>query len=267
MEEEISAICRRLSGGTGRLITNNIQSADLVAFNISGAFNRIELPAMDNVLATALRDRLGLKLELTPLSPGLLFDLDTPIDALVLGDSPFAGARTRACLAELDWDYSRLRRAKQVLNGNYREIVLIGRVGAPVMERLNSRLRIRLRVFSEERGMKALGRLERKEVASLMGYLLERAGLPDFFHYLSRVADAAFIDSRLFMAHNRYSFSDRERFLSDLGRFEEIEHPWLKNFTREAFFCPIPVLLGGHSLVSGSLWAIAEELNPGNNCL
>ena len=107
----------------------------------------------------------------------------------------------------------------QVLNGNYREIVLIGRVGAPVMERLNSRLRIRLRVFSEERGMKALGRLERKEVASLMGYLLERAGLPDFSLSFP-VADAAFIDTGFSWLIS--IVFGRERFLSDLGRFERL---------------------------------------------
>lgn len=264
-EEEVSEICRRLLSSTRLLYANNIQSADLVAFTVTGDLFRVDLPAMDNALATALRDQLGLELQLMPFSRGLLFDLDTPADGLVLGDSPFAGPRTRACLSGLNWDYSRLRRAKEVLKGYYQEVVLIGRVGAPVIERLNSSLKIRLRVFSEERGMKALGRVQAGQVVSLMGYLIDQAGLPEFFGYLSRVAGAAFIDTRVLMAHYRYNFSDRERFLSDLGIFEEIDHPWLKSFTREAICCPIPVMLGGHSLVSGSLWTIAEELSSGSS--
>ncbi len=263
-EDEVSSICRRLLNSTRLLYANNVQSADLVAFTVTGDFSGIDLPAMDNTLATTLRDQLGLELALMPFTSGLLFDLDTPADGLVLGDSPFAGPQTRACLSGLDWDYSRLRRAKQVLSGYYQEVALIGRVGAPAIERLNSSLKIRLRVFSEERGMKALGRVKAKQVVSLMGCLIDHAGIPNFFDYLSRIVGAAFIDTRVLMAHYRYSFSDRERFLSDLGRYQEIDHPWLRSFTREAVSCPIPVMLGGHSLVSGSLWTIAEELAAGN---
>ncbi len=264
-EEEIGAICRRLSNRHSLLYANNIQSADLVAFTVSEDFYRVELPAMDNALATALRDQTGLKLELMPLSPGLLFDLDTPIDGLVLGESPSAGPRTRDMFARLDWDCARLRQAKKALGGYCPEVALIGRVGAPAIKCLNSSLRVRLRVFSEERGMKALGRVEAGQVLSLMGYLIDQAGLPKFFDYLSRIVQVAFIDTRVLMAHYRCRLSERERFLSDLGRYEEIAHPWLKELTRAAVCSPIPVILGGHTLVSGSLWVIAEELSSGDS--
>lgn len=110
--------------------------------------------------------------------------------------------------------------------------------------------------------MKALGRLAAGEVVSLLGFLVERVGLADFFDYLSRVALGAFIDSRVLMAHHRFAIPDRDRFLSDLGLWKEVEHPWLRKFTREAARCSIPVILGGHSLISGSLWALSCELAP-----
>jgi hypothetical protein len=260
--DELAMICRRLQERERFLYTNNIQSADMVAFTVTEALANLDLPHFDNSLAMTLRDELGLELELMPHSLGLLFDLDTPADVLVLGAGPFAGPRIRAVLETLDLDYTRLEQAKAILRDNYREVALIGRVGAPVMERLNSVLKLRLRVFSEERGMKALGRVESGEVTSLLGFLLEHAGLERFFAYLSQVADCAFIDSRVLMAHYRYDLPDEARFLSDLGRWQEIGHPWLKRFTRAASLCPIPVLLGGHSLVSGSLWALACELDP-----
>ena len=259
---ELSEICKLLQERERLLYTNNTQSADLVAFTVTGDLTGAALPAADNSLAWALRDHLGLEQELMPPSPGLLFDLDTPADLLVLGAGPFAGPRTRSVIEKLGLDYTRLKRAKAVLSSSYEEVALIGRVGGPVMEKLNGTLKLRLRVFSEERGMKALGRIEAEEAISLLGLLLDHAGIERFFDYLARVARCAFIDSRVLMAHYRYNYSDAERFLSDLGRWREIRHPWLRRFTRAAAECAIPVILGGHSLVSGSLWALACELAP-----
>lgn len=260
--EELSLISRKLYERERLLYTNNTQSADMVAFTVTGDLAGVDLPDMDNSLAMTLRDRLGLDLELMPYSPGLLFDLDTPSDLLVLGAGPFVGPRVRAVLDSLDLDYTRLEQCKDILRGYYRDVLLVGRIGAPVIEQLNAVLKLRLRVFSEERGMKALGRQAAGEVVSLLGFLLDHAGLERFFGYMARVADCAFIDSRVLMAHYRYDLPDEERFLSDLGLWQEIEHPWLKQFTRAAFECGIPVILGGHSLVSGSLWTLSRELDP-----
>ena len=259
---ELEQISGKLAGSPSLLYANNVQSADLVAFTVPDNFAALELPPMDNSLGMTLRDRGGLELELMPQTLGLLFDLDTPADILVLGAGPFAGPRTRAVIDTLTLDYSRLEQAKAVLSSSYQEVALVGRVGAPVIERLNAVLKLRLRVFSEERGMKALGRLESGAVISLLGLLIEQAGMERFFTYLAQVARCAFIDSRVLFAHFKFSFSDRERYLSDLGLWEQLEHPWLKEFTRLAAECPIPVLLGGHSLVAGSLWALSCELDP-----
>lgn len=260
--EELQMICLKLLQRDSFIYTNNTQSADIIAFTVPEGIADIDLPAMDNSLALSLRDQLGLEMELMPHSLGLLFDIDTPSDILVLGAGPFCGPRTKAAIDNLRLDYSNLERAKAVLQDEYEDIVLIGRVGAPVIGRLNAILKLRLRVFSEERGMKSLGRIENKEVISLLGLLIDHAGLAKFFDYLARVARCAFIDSRVLIYHYRYNPPDRDRFLSDLGRWEEIEHPWLREFTRAAVECPIPVILGGHSLVSGSLWALCCELDP-----
>ena len=260
--EELNMICRKLIERDRLVYTNNTQSADIIAFTVPGDIDNAELPATDNSLALALRDQLGLEMELMPHSLGLLFDIDTPSDLLVLGAGPFAGSRTQAAIESLNLDYRTLEQAKTVLSDEYEDVVLIGRVGAPIIGHLNAVLKLRLRVFSEERGMKSLGRIEAGEVISLLGLLLDHAGLDQFFNYLSRVARCAFIDSRVLIHHYRIDPPDRERFLSDLGLWQEIEQPWLREFTRAAVECPIPVVLGGHSLVSGSLWALCSELDP-----
>ncbi len=260
--EEMEMICFELLQRERFVYTNNTQSVDMVAFTVPDNFAEAELPATDNSLALTLRDNLGLEMQLMPHTLGLLFDIDTPSDLLVLGAGPFAGPRARAALDSIEFDYSKLKAAKAVLGAEYEDVALIGRVGAPIIGRLNEVLKLRLRVFSEERGMKSLGRIEAGEVVSLLGLLLDHAGLDNLFRYLARVARCAFIDSRVLMYHYRFDLSDRDRFLSDLGRWEEIEHPWLRDFTRAAADCSIPAILGGHSLVSGSLWALCSELAP-----
>ncbi len=260
--EELNMVCQKLLRRERFVYTNNTQSVDIIAFTVPSDLNSIELPAMDNSLALTLRDQLGLEMELMPHSLGLLFDIDTPSDLLVLGSGPFAGPRTRAAIDSLTLDYSTLEKAKAILSDEYEDVALIGRVGAPIIGRLNEILKLRLRVFSEERGMKSLGRIEEKEVVSLLGLLIDHAGLNQFFSYLSRVARCAFIDSRVLIHHYKHEPSDRDRFLSDLGLWEKVDHPWLSDFTRAAVECPIPVVLGGHSLVSGSLWALCSELDP-----
>ena len=260
--EELNMVCRKLLRREQFVYTNNTQSVDMIAFTVPHDIDSIELPVTDNSLALTLRDQLGLEMELMPHSLGLLFDIDTPADLLVLGAGPFAGSRTKAVIDSLNLDYSILEQAKAVLSDEYEDVVLIGRVGAPIIGRLNAVLKLRLRVFSEERGMKSLGRIETGEVISLLGLLLDHAGLDQFFNYLARVARCAFIDSRVLIYHYKYNPPDRDRFLSDLYRWQEIEHPWLRKFTRAAVECPIPIVLGGHSLVSGSLWALCSELGP-----
>jgi len=75
---------------------------------------------------------------------------------------------------------------------------------------------------------------------------------------LSALGDVAFIDTRVLLAHRGLHPSRPDRFLSDLGRFEEIEDPFLHQFTEAATGAPTPVILGGHSLVSGGLMALIE---------
>lgn len=112
--------------------------------------------------------------------------------------------------------------------------------------------------------MKALGRDERGEVVSLLGHFLKEVGPRRFFDYLAGVCGAVFFDTRVIFAHLKGRVSEWDRFHSDLGEFEAITDPFIRDFTREARSCGIPIVLGGHSVVSGGLWLMAESLigNP-----
>lgn len=260
--EELAAICRELLLSAPIVYSNNAQSADIIAFAPGRLINDIEPSPVDNILAIDLKDGCGIEHILFPNTIGFLFDLDTPSDLLILAGSPLAGPRTRHCLSGLPLDLSSLERAKAVLGGDYEEAILLGRVGAPLIAHINKNLKLRLRIFSEERGMKALGREESGLAISLMGYFLEAVGPRRFFEYCAEVAQCAFMDTRVLMVHYNMKLDAEERFLSDLGQWQKLRHPLLREFTRAAVECSIPVICGGHSLVLGGLWALVDEIGP-----
>ncbi|HWQ27420.1 MAG TPA: hypothetical protein VNN12_00160, partial [Dehalococcoidia bacterium] len=52
--------------------------------------------------------------------------------------------------------------------------------------------------------------------------------------------------------------SRADRFASDLGRWQDIEDPYLRDLTRAAEEAPVPVVLGGHSLLAGGLMLLTQ---------
>lgn len=261
-ELELATICRNLLNSPSIIYANNAQSADIIAFKPGSLINAIAPPPVDNILAVALRDGCGVEMVLFPNTTGLLFDLDTPADLLILAGSPFVGPRAKRALQDLPLDLSVLERAKTVLAGDYEEAILLGRVGAPLIAHINKNLKLRLRIFSEERGMKALGREENGLAVSLMGYFLQEVGAQRFFQYCANVAQCAFMDTRVLMVHFKINPDTEERFCADLGLWQQLRHPFLREFTRAAVESSIPVICGGHSLVLGGLWSLVDEIGP-----
>ena len=60
------------------------------------------------------------------------------------------------------------------------------------------------------------------------------------------------------LVHLGVAVSRADRFWSDLGRPDKIEDAFLTEFTQAANDAPIPVLLGGHSLIAGGLMLLNE---------
>ena len=106
--------------------------------------------------------------------------------------------------------------------------------------------------------MTASERVTRGEVRSLIGVLLRELGPEQFFAELAMMADGAIIDTRVLMASRGPLPDTATRFASDLLRPDWIADPWLRDFTAAAQHAPLPVLLGGHSVVAGGLFALAE---------
>jgi len=252
-------IARALQVNTPRVVVNNPQSADVVGWTPAGAVRLIPLPTSDNQLGYALR-QVGLERVLLPNSPWINFDLDTPTDVLMLGRLSRTGPRLRRAVAETGWASERLARAEAVLCRPGAEVALAGRVGPTVVWYLNAHFPVRVRVFSEERGMRAMGLVERRQVTSLLGRYIDRVGPETFVADLCGVADAAFIDTRVLFAHWHKDVSEWDRFHSDLGTPHQIGDPEVRRFTEAVLAAPKPIILGGHCLVSGGVWGMAATL-------
>ncbi|MHB1133738.1 MAG: hypothetical protein ACYC4L_15300 [Chloroflexota bacterium] len=237
---------------------NNFFSTDFAAFAPAAALERFVPPAIDNNLAWLLHYEGGLRNEPLARTAGTQMDVDTPTDLLLLRLHPGTGPQTRAYLEGLDLDLSRPRAAMRFLTDRTAEITVAGRVGSHVWARLETDLACRKRIYAEERGMRASGREGERQVHSLLGSYLEAVGPERFFATFAAASQALFLDSRVIFHHQRLDLSNADRFWSDLLRPEEMRDRAAAAFTAAARDCGVPVLLGGHSLVSGGLLLLID---------
>ena len=260
--DEMRFIARLFRERDRFVAANNVHSADIVAFAPAEAMFAIPPPPMDNSLALSLHYDADLPLVALPRVLGFHFDVDTPSDMLVLGVRPDRGPRVAALMDEAAAQglvsFEPLQAAKRTLVDPTKDVFIFGRLGGPLFTYLDERARCRIRLLSEERSMKALGRDVRGEVRSLLGYLLDSVGTTGLVRILESICSTAFLDTRVLMAHAQKSVSAADRFYSDLLQPEHIQDPWLRELTAAAAETELPVLLGGHGLVHGGIWALVD---------
>jgi len=262
--EELAGIATAVTGGS--TITNNQYSSDLAGFALedqgAGAemiLDAVEAVDRDNALARALAETAGLPVTELPRSIATLFDIDAPTDLAVLALTGLGGRRLRECLAGHDIDTGTYSRILPLFLDRRKQIIVAGRVGSHAWQYMESQTACRVRLFAEERGMEADGRADAGAARSLLGYYLQAVGAERFFATLAELGDAAVIDSRVLAAHSGTHPSREDRFLSDLGCWQEIGDPFLRELTRGSAEAPIPIVLGGHSLMSGALMLLNEH--------
>ena len=245
-------------------LANNRYSADVVAIAHAEALVDIpDLPA-DNALPRWLAEA---GYEVTDLRGRwrLAVDVDGPLELVLLGDQGRLGTDLRPLQA-------RIARFRAVAADPHAELLVSGRTSPATLAWLEWAAAARVRAFVEERGLRAASRLaqETRRVdgepgdgpvgrharppASVLGALLDRDGPASLGEHLANLADAAIIDTRVLLAHRLGPDeaawpSPEDRYASDLLLTDGIADPWLHVLTASATGAPIPILLGGHSLV------------------
>jgi hypothetical protein len=265
--EGLQAVCRTLLEAEGAVVANNLLSADFFGFCPPEALRRVPLPAGEDNSLPALLARQG-GLRAVPLQPSLEteFDVDTPTDLAVLQVKGGAKLHTRrflegAGLGAGPLGSGQLERVLPVLVRQGAALTLIGRVATNIWGRVPSDLIPgRMRLYVEERGMKARGREARGrgEVRSLVGHLLEAVGPRGLFEVLAGFSDAVFFDTRVLFNHLGLRLGAGDRFASDVGDVARIGDPTARAFTEAALGAGTAVVLGGRNVVAGGLWALAE---------
>jgi hypothetical protein len=257
-------------------LANNLYSSDALA--IPGARRVLaELPDLpgDNALPRWLLERAGLPVADLRGRRALQADLDGLADLALLVRSPRCPAVLRAAAAHhaarLAPVRERMEAVAAVAADRRAEIVVAGRVSAASLRRLESATACRVRALVEERGLRAADpraqadfadradpSTPQRPPASVLGMLLDRDGPSALGAILTRLGDAAVVDTRVLLAH-RLGADERswpsleDRLASDLGMADGVVDPWLRALTESADAAPIPVLLGAHSLVGPGL--------------
>jgi len=255
---ELADIVDRLCAADRVLITNNFYSTDWAAFAPAHVLDEIPPPDTDNDLGWTIAEEAGLPNQSLERRASTQLDVDTPTDLMTLAPHPGVGPYTRAYLEGLDLDTSHIEQAMQPLVDRDAEVCVAGRVSVAVWGYLERETACRVRVFAEERGMRASGRLARGEARSLLGYHYQQVGPQRFFETLAKLGRAVFLDSRVLFTHLGVWPPAADRFYSDLRCPERIVDTTVREFTQAAIEAPVPVVLGGHSLVSGGLYALVE---------
>jgi hypothetical protein len=240
---DLRAFVEVAAAGSSRALANNRFSADVVAIAcIERLGDPPDLPT-DNVLPRWLEEAAGYAVADLRGRWRLAVDLDSPLDLALVGRSFPELAATRARLA-----------AVAAVAGDPRaELVVAGRSGGTTLGWLERHAAARVRALVEERGLRTR-RDGQRPARSIVGLILDRDGPSALGTRLAELGDAAVVDSRVLLAH-RLGADDRawpspeDRFASDLGLAERIVDPWLRALTESAVGAPIPVVLGGHTLV------------------
>ena len=244
-------------------VANSLFSADFVVVPDAPMLRIARGAAVDNGFALRLRDECGTEPRIVERSARSLLDIDTPTDLAVLsfaarwGGLPI-GSGVRSALDDaasaLEPLIERVAAAFAVLTERERQFLAIGRVGSGVWSALDRDTACRIRVIAEERGLRerASGG---SRARSLLGLHAEAVGPAALAEALAEVADAVAFDTRPTLAHLGWAASRADRFASDAGNVAAIGHPLLREFSEAALRSPAPIVLGGHSLVSGGLLA------------
>ena len=255
-------VASQLQSSAYRLVvTNNVHSGDWLGWTDAlEALPFLSQETSDNALPWLLAERGGWRVHALPPSASSRFDLDTPADLLIVHHHPNIGPHLRAFLDGLGWDASRLNGLLEVMSREGSSLAVIGRVSSAAWGALERATRCWIRVFAEERGMRASGRQARGEVRSLLSDWVELAGVEGMVERLAGLVDGMLWDNRVLLAARGLWPSAADRFYADLGCWEMITEPFLRTLTRVVVETGRPIVIGGHSVVAGGLMALVEGL-------
>lgn len=263
-----------LSPIAGEVVTNNRFSSDgfVVAGDLSEALGVLSGLGADNGAPRAL-EAAGFTIRDLSDAPWTRFDVDTPLDlALLRLATRLPGTRTLdpAISAFLDGAQipggrslaiPRVDEVLTVLRNRNAELVVAGRVPSSSFSYLEEQAACRVRLFVEERGMRAAAA---NRPRSLLADWVTERGAGALVERLMDLGNAVIIDTRVIMAALVGSAdpavwpAPEDRFASDLADPAHVSADWLRELTTAAASASVPFVLGAHTLVSDGLRILTD---------
>ena len=259
---DFRALTAVAGSGERRALVNNRYSADVVAVGRPEVLRGVpDLPG-DNALPRWLEEVAGIRVDDLRRRTRLQMDLDSPFDVLLVdpaatlpGEVAVTGVRRR------------MQALRAVAADRRAELLVAGRTSPATIRWVERATACRVRAFIEERGLRASSpkAMDVDDAASrvrpprsVIGMLLDERGPEALGALVAELSDGAAVDTRVLLAH-RLGADERgwpgaeDRFASDLLLPDRLGDPWLRALTASAVAAPVPVLLGGHSLVGPGL--------------
>jgi len=270
---EDEALDDLLSPIPGEVVANNRFSADafVVAGDLPAAIEALASCDSDNAAPRRLSEA-GFAWRDLGAVRWARFDVDTTLDLALLrlagrldGVRPLPDpVRGFLEMARLPGggalEVPHLERIGEVIRDREAELVVAGRIPGATTAELETETACRVRAFVEERGMRSARRGAAPR--SLLAAFMARSTPTELIGELAGLGNAVVLDTRVLMAAHAGSAdasawpAEEERLASDLGDAGRIGTPWLRELTEAAAQAPVPVLCGGHALVSDGLRVI-----------
>jgi len=247
---------------TGKAVSNRMFSCDWIGVPHGRILEIVQGEQLDNRFALLVRDDGSVPVDQFERSARSLLDLDTPTDLAVLAVcAEFGSLQIGSSLAAVleTWKpllaptLARVVDVFEIMTMRQAELMIAGRVSGADWAAVDRDTSCRVRVLSEERGLRARGERAR----SLLATAYQSLGCEQFVSLLLEMSDSMIWDTRPFFSHLGWNPSYSERFWADLGRWDEIADGPLRELI--AALSPHRVLTGGHSLVAGGLLAAIDE--------
>ena len=244
-----------VAGSQGRrALTNNRYSADIIAIT-DATSGLADLPDLrgDNPLPRWLGEVAGYEVSDLRNRWHLAIDIDGPLDMVLTGGGRADRGAARAPATTSDRRRIVLAGSTRIAADGHAELLVAGRTSAASVAWLERRTASRTRVFLEERGLRTSVPGQRP-AASVLGLLLDRHG-PEALGGHSGPAgrrgdrrQPGPVGPPIWLRRRGWPAAE-DRFASDLLLTDKIVDPWVRALTASALDAPIPVVLGGHTLV------------------
>ena len=254
--EEFRSLVDFLKSHEESSISNNFYSADMIGFSPTGRVLNTSPPEKDNELGWLTRE-----VNLTPYelerSARTQLDIDSPVDLLPLKFSDQTGPNLSDFVDKLEWGKTRFREILPQFTDEDSRIVIYGRMGANTFSELEKDSACHVNVYSEGRGSYSVTGTE-GSTPSLGGHLLKTYGPKGLVERLTDQGTGLFLDTRVLFDYQGQWPSRPERFTSDLLEPDKVNTPYLRKLTEAALDSEKPVVLGGHSIISGALYLLSK---------